>query len=750
MFGVINESQLVGETPSTLVGVNLNELFPEGSKDDTSSVYSEQVLTREKFETRETATFAGQRSLNFFAETPSSDSVLRSNKAENDESFSGWEAEFQSAVPDARDGHLHSFEAGEGPLPGNGSHINPVRHFEVNLANMPSPHAHPRNDLTEDNLDFGFALPSHSKQSEGSILVEDVSKVFEPISGSSMFTWPLDDLQKTAIPDPSLLESRVGDGSVDQWNDFRSSADVLNNHCEPSTTTPSSNENRGQDVSDGWTNFTGSAGTENNHPRTNILKGPNDDSLDVWNDFTVSSSVGGITLQNRGIDICLQEERHDVGEPMVGGNDFASLSAAQQDGQDIHADASQNKTFSQDDSVGLLNSVIGMTVLDDQLLGSETKSPAIGTTKEAGGSLNLWDDFKSFNTETQQLNSVVGADNKVSAKDGETSDIWNDFAGIGTNKIEGQIGGEKTICGLFASCNDNSSNAWNDLTETSGESVSKPIGSDISCGEWNDFSSSAVSQTEDQSTGKKAAKSQSVLERDESFGSWGNLRGSLTPAENSFQSTVITESGEGRFSTGKASVSVKIMEDGHPFDSWGDFGHSILMPEKQSEAERIKLSENKQTGDDNDFFSGWNESGKQSTSPPGNQVSSDGVMEQDVKSISENVDPFDAWTGFASSSNVPNQLLSSSANAPAANKAVKRDLFDSSNVFTNSLNVQGGNNTIAPEENMPQISLFSSNANPQGVEYGSSYQQDLLLRVTGDWNGSSQVVSPPKVPDFVR
>lgn len=752
-FGVTNESQLVGERPSTLVGVNLNGLFPEESKDKTSSVFSEQVRTTKKFETKETAKFAGQRSLNFFAATQSSESVLRSNERENDVSFSGWEAEFQSAVPDGGHEHLHSFEASEGPSAGNASHINPVKgHFEMeNSANMSSSHTYPRNDFTEDDLDFNFALPSHSKQSEGSILVEDIGKVFEPVDVSSGFTWPLDDLQKTAIADPSFVESRDTDDSFDQWNDFRSSTDVVNSHCEASTTASAGTENRGRDVSDGWKNFTESISTVSNHPRTNILQGPNDDSLDVWNDLKVPSSVGGIKWQTRSSDICQQEKRHDVGEPILGGNNFASLNATLQDGQDIHANASQNKAFSQDDSVRLWNSVIGMTVLDDQLLVSETKSPAIGTSKEAHDSLNLWNDFKSSNIETQQLNSAEAAVNNMSAKVGKTSDVWNDFSGLGTSRIEGKIWGAKTVNGSFASWNDHSFNAWNDLTETSGASVSKPISNDISYGEWNEFSSSAISHTDrDQSSGKKAAESRTVLGHDDSFISWGNLTGSVTLAENSFPSTV-TESGQGQISTGKACETLKVMEESISLDACGDFGHSVLMQEKHAQAEQIELSKNEQDGDDNDFLSGWIESSKQSASPWGNQVSSNGGIEHDAKSISENDDSFDEWTGFASSSNVPNQSLSSSANAPAANEAVKHDdMFDSWNVFTSSSNVQAGNNTIVPEENVPEISLFSSNASSQGVEYESSYQQEMLLRVTSDQNGSSSVVSPAEVPDVVR
>lgn len=744
-FGV-TRSQLVGERPSTLVGVNLSELFPDGSKDNTSSVFSGQVRTTKQFETQETAKFAGQRSLNFFAEPQSSESVLSSNECENHVSFSGWEAEFQSAVPGGGHEHLHSFEAADGPSAGNASHINPVQgHFEVeNSASMSSSHAHTRNDLTEDDLDFNFALPSNSKQSEGSILVEDIGTVCEPVDTSSGFTWPLDDLQKTDIADPSFVESADANDSFDQWNDFRSSTDVVNSHCEGTTTASSGTENRGRDVSDGWKNFTESISTVSNHPRTNILEGPYDDSLDVWNDLTVSSSVGGIKLQTRGSGICQQEKRHDVGEPIVGGNDFASLDATPQDGQDIHADASQNKAFSQDDSVRLWNSVIGMTVLGDQLLVSETKSPAIGTSKEADDSLNLGNDFKSSNIETQQLNSVKGAVNNMSAKVDKTSYVWNDFAGLDTSKIEGKIRGQKTVNGSFASWNDNSFNSWNDLTETGGASVS-------SYGEWNDFSSSAISHTDqDQSSVKEAAESPTVLEDDDSFSSWSNLTGSVTVAENSFLSTVVTESSQGWISTVKASESLKVMEDSIPFDAWGDFEHSVLMQEKHSQAERIELSENKQDGDGNDFLSGWIESGKQSASPRGNQVSSNGGMEHDAKLISENDDSFDEWTGFASSSNVPNQSLSSSANAPAANEAVKHDdIFDSWNVFTGSSNVQAGNNTIVPEENMPEMSIFTSSASSQGVEYESSYQQEML-RVTSDQNGSSSVVSPAEVPDVVR
>lgn len=686
-LGMINE-----ERSLTLVGVDLNDLVPEGSSDNTSSAYNEKPVTSKKTEIKETALFHGQRNLNLFEETKSSQPMLRSNEGENDKAFSGWEAEFQSAAPDAK-----------GPFTDNTSHIDSVKgHGDLEKStNISSSHSHPRSDLTSEDLDVNFAFSSLSKQPEGNISVEDIP---------SGFSLPLDDQPKTTTGDPSHVEGRVGDDSFDQWNDFRILTDVKNNHTEPSTTTSlPSVDNSGPDVSDGWKDFIGSVG---------------------------------------------------VGDPKAGGNDFGLLNVAQQDPQDIHADTPQSKTFSQDDSIGLWSTTMSTNVLEDQLLGSGTKSPAVGTTKGANESFDLWNDFKSSTVETQVGNNIEGADNKMSDKDSRTLDVWNDFASLGASNNEEQISKEKGSDGnssndkSFASSKDNSFNAWNDLTVPMGVSVSQSINNDISFGDWNDFSSSTVTHTDQhQSSSKKAGESQTVREDDDSFSSWSYLRGSGMQVENSFPSTIAMKSNQDQISLDKASGGLERNKDNSPFDAWGDFGHSLLMSDKQSQAGGIELSENKPSGDVSDFFSGWSESGKQSTNRPNDKLNSNGVVARDGKSISENDDSFDAWGDFTTSNNAPvNQPPSSSANVPVVEEAVKQDdIFDSWNVFTSSSNLQAADNTMVPKESTQEISLLGTNTNAQGVEYTSSSQQELLLGGFSDRNGTSQEASsPPKVPDLVR
>lgn len=702
VFGVRNEEQLPGSRYLSLIGVDIEEILAQDSRDHGSSVTNEQTVARQRIENDEIRV-SGERSLSLFENLQSSEAVSRSGEGENDELFSDWGADFQSAFPDP--GHEKS----------------------ANISNLTTNNNHSSNLESGPHLNHGVDV--------GNILVEGGSKAIESVDDS--FDWLPADQRNTTEDDYPSNENRDGDDSLDDWGDFRA--------------VPGTNSSGGLVTSDLFDDFTGFVVSKDIQLPNNSFKVPDD----AWNNFP--TSTGGDIRSQIVSDI--PEQHVGTGDSKFSGeNDLALLDGTYLKHQGFNVESTQNKIIGHGDSTGLWSNDMHLGVRGelDQLQGRESKSPSSGTTNEVDNSYDLWNDFKgSF--ENQPATSREVPDDKISTEDRSSFDAWNDFPGIGVGKKEEKVSslemedgkGNVNNSGSLTFWNDNSLDAWSDFAGSSGFSDTKPLSNGNSSGTWNDFESiMATHANQPQSSNAKTSDDRTVLEDDNLFSSWSDFRSSGTQSRNSSLGPNDTKTASDQISFPKVSNSLEKVED---YSSWDDFAGTTSNIEKQLKAAGAGSSENILNSGDGDLFSGFSNSGKQFTSQRINQLQSDGVTILDDNSTCENDDSFDAWSDFTSSFNVQEDL-SSSANALDDKEAVKYgDLFDAWNVSASSPNVQAANETAVGMGKGSEINLFSPNINSQFVGSNSSVTLDSNVGMFSHQNGSESVASSTlEGPDLVR
>lgn len=722
-FGVKNE-ELPGKRYSSLIGIDIEEILTQESRDHTSSASNLQGIAspdnlNEEFET------LGERKLSLFENTQSSEAAPRSGEGENDESFSDWGAEFQSAIP------------GPGP--------EKVSNISVSDASSGSTLTISSNNNIWSNLEPG--PPFNSKVSDGNLLVEGDGKAFE--SANASFDW-LPDHRDTTREYSVENEKRDGDDSFDEWGEFNISVSNKITQCEPSNTAvPDTDSSGGLVTSDPVNDFTGSIVSSNIQLQTNNLRFPDD----AWNNFTMPSTGGNIQSQT----ISDNSDQHVVtGNPAFAGqNDLGLLDGIYFSHQDTLVENSQNKVSEEGDPIGLWIDDIQFGIKSGQLQGGDSKSHA---SKELD-SFGLWNDFKGSDNQQQATNSEV-ADTIISTEGGSTFDAWNDFAGHSFGRKEERDIGLKVVGvkengnrnDLVALCNDNSNDLWSDFKGYTGGSDNKAISNDISSGAWNDFSSLLVTHTnQPQTSNTSTSDDQAVLEDDNIFNSWPEFRSSGVQTKSTSLQSNDTKASSNQVSFQKAPSSLNLVEDNSTFSSWGDLGGTASILEQQLHAAGAGSSENKLSNGGDGFLYGLSNIAKQSSSQPADQLQCHGVTIFDDKSTCENDDLFDSWTDFTSSSTAQTSI-SSSVKAPIDKEAVQHgNLFDAWKLIDNSPNVQADKDIAVSVGQTPETNLLSTNIDLQYVGPNSSLQPDLCAGMSSSQNGLAPVaLLSPEVPDLAR
>lgn len=705
-FGAKNEKQLSGESYLSLVGVDVEEILAQDRKDhEVSSVSNEQAIASIK-SVNEEHKISGEKNRSLFENMHSSGTASRSGEGGNDESVSDWGADFQSAFP--------------GP-----GHEKPAN-FSVSGAFSGS-------NVTTSDISLGSNLetgpPLDSKVSDGNILVAGGDKAIE--SNASSESLPAGQQHTTKEDSPIVEKIDDDEDSFDEWGDFSMSRSDNISQSEPSTTAvPGTHSSGGLAISDPFDEFAGSAISKEVQFKNNNFTVPDD----AWNNFTTPITGGGIQSQA----ISGKPEQHvGSGDLALGGtNDLALLDGISLGRQDFHVGSTQNKMSDLGDSFGFWSN--DMHVGSSQLQGGESKSAASGTTNELDDSFNLWNDFTGADNQQQATVREV-ADNGISTGDDGIFNEWNDFAGFGVGKKEEQANSLEVVGGKG---NGNQSdslafNAWNDFTASGGVSDSKPIGTDISSEAWNDFSSLMVTHTNrPQSSNTGTSDNQAVLEDDNLLSSLSDLRSLGTQTVNSLMGP-----NNSKTTSDQVLNRLKMVEDKTTLSAAGDFGGATSFLEQQLQASGAGSFENELNGGGH-LFSGLNNDGKQSTNHSDNQIHG---------KTCENVDSFDVWSNFTSSSNAK-AGISSSVSAPDDKEAFKHvDIFDAWDAIVSSPNMEAGKDTAVSMGKALEFNLSSPNINSQYVGTVSSMQPDLSVGMFSNQNGSAPVpFSPSQGSDMVR
>ncbi|OVA06226.1 hypothetical protein BVC80_819g7 [Macleaya cordata] len=208
----VNKASFLSKSSLNLAGVDLDNFFTEATK-ETANVSKEQLIPNKEIKSTESHEFPSQESLNLFESAQSFNVVVRTGLTEGavDDTFSGWEAEFQSAS--------------SGTLCGDSKSRDPFMESPIDLSIPGESVFGPYTDIKFKNsivdsdvkteLDF-FPPASIGKPKKNSS---------NPSSTSD--NWIQDDLWPSGNSKVSNSEKvNTDDGSIDAWQDFASSGNA--------------------------------------------------------------------------------------------------------------------------------------------------------------------------------------------------------------------------------------------------------------------------------------------------------------------------------------------------------------------------------------------------------------------------------------------------------------------------------------------------------------------------------------------
>lgn len=360
------ETSVSSETPAQpkrladLAGVNLDSFFSEGKKDAASSTSEElfepstQITgkesnanafqgqeTRSLFEnveiaSKESNAFQGNETLSLFENVqPSSETVVQSTEGESGDSFSGWAANFQSADSETLPQASENLPRASENLPQASENI-PQASENIPQASENIPR---ESDFIDPFVGSTVDLSAHMDTVFGSAVDSTNEKSSHSRTGSASMTtdWFQDDLLGVSNsglaggPEPFGMLSEVKDGIAENVNNsFPADVDWVQD-SQMLTTSNQAPDNKIPD---------------------NEIADEDDDSFDVWNDFSSSNSAPNVA------DSSVQQSSNQT--TPVDQTSVMDLFSTSNNSGDFDFGS-----FSQPDfSAGAVNSFNGSTVVD--------------------------------------------------------------------------------------------------------------------------------------------------------------------------------------------------------------------------------------------------------------------------------------------------------------------------------------------------------------------------------------------------
>jgi len=228
---VSNETPVQSKSSLNLAGVDLDNFFGDRKRDDTSSASEEQSWNKQIGST-ESDDFQVRENLSLFENVQPSETATRSMEDDSGDSFSGWEANFQSA--DSRTPHEETksfdpFVASAGNFSANLDTVfGPGKDsIDTTVKDNTVPSASMNDGWFQDDLwsNSNSGVIGRTGQVEMTANLKD-EKLAENANNSSSMSvdWlQVDLLQTNSDKAPDNKTTDEDDDSFDGWNDFTSS-----------------------------------------------------------------------------------------------------------------------------------------------------------------------------------------------------------------------------------------------------------------------------------------------------------------------------------------------------------------------------------------------------------------------------------------------------------------------------------------------------------------------------------------------
>ncbi|GAB2285256.1 hypothetical protein Dimus_019710 [Dionaea muscipula] len=738
-FGVTHEheAEMPGKRLLNLVGLESGDLFPGITA--ISGASTEQALPKETRKPVENAILQVPGKATLFENQLSSEASMKLDVLVlgQADSFSGWEADFQSASSDTQHVdnklsdpsgvHNVDYASHMDSVFGSAKDLTEGRSTDVTVSQASS-----SNRGVNDPWSNSSSRDTEAKD-EVNMILEDSRTVLESENASSASAERFENQQETSssdVPDNGMI---VGEDLYVAGKGMVVSTDAETNQRGVIPTFIPENEknlvNNGS--SDAWGDFAGSRAASDNQAHTSSVEGHDDVLLDSWNGITSSSVSLDNQLPTGSVD-AIEGGASNLGHySVVEWDSFTSLTSAHKNQQKALGEKNH------DDSLGLwANHSSFPTELDYfQTIGN--KSSANGTPNKGESTFDVWNDLASSSVEQvtqQETNHMEVADNKMSGVH-NIADEWVDFMSL--NKIH-RINGTDIFESRGNGDEDDPFYAWNEFTSSTNVSDEKGTAQDTKIGTWDSISKSDSVQ---QTVVEQASESKTSIEGNDLFNSWGDFRSSGNTAHDNLASSTAA------FDNSKVNndiFSSSIVPQANIANSLQQ--HDDLMNEWSNLQDRESIGPKSKMISEGDGLFDW---GTLSTRGASDKPLKTGGVAVD-QDMSENLDQFDdAWTDFTSSKIVQGDHNHNTSNVYNDAEAVNsRDPLDSWNIFISSSG-QTGDWTRSSEEHPSKVGMFNSTSNSLDVSHSGSLQPGLFPGAFNKLNGMAQLeVLPPDAPDW--
>ncbi|KAL9258170.1 hypothetical protein AKJ16_DCAP20715 [Drosera capensis] len=722
-FGVAleHEVEVPGKKLLHLAGVELGCQVPGSTV--TSGASSEQILPRDTFTPIESAVLQRQGSFDSSKNELPAEASEKLDTVEEADSFSGWEADFQSASSDPQRLDVESSEFSLVQVVDYGSHTisayeNAEAAIEGSAVDASASQASGSTRISNEHWGNPIGETLSGKSEVMTAHKEDTT-FSRPESTSARVEW-FENQQKTSsieVPASGKLVGEELDGGRKGSNDAED-----NQWGTVYALIPGNVKQSLYDGSlDDWDDFAGSSAALGNPGQESSLQGDGNDPLDAWDGFKSSSRPQDNQLSSRTKDGTgnLGDYSDDLW------NSFTSFASMQENQQAVLHDQIQF------DPLGLEVHHFGSPAQPDYFQASTSKSVADNEPIKDESPFDLWNALQSSSHKRDtkgKNNHIEVADNKMGGVQ-NVADDWGDFVNLG--EID-----SKNSTSLFENKGDGdeveSFDAWNEFaSSTNGND--KATAEDSKSGTWNNV---LISNSVHLKNGEQTSESKMSIEEDAILDSWGDFRSSGNVVDNS-SAISNTSFGNGKVSEDIFSNSVplyasmqnsdqrdNVPNHDDPLNEWSDFGSLAHVSDKVSPVIGSMGTDSKILGEGDNMFDRRVQSTAETSD---NQLRNDGAAAR--HDTSEDLDTNYAWTDFSSSKVVEGDHGLGSTNVYSDRGTINcSDPFDSWNMFVSSSS-QTGDLT-----EFPTTHLASSISNSHDVNSISS-QPDPFLGAFNNLNG---------------
>ncbi|GFY97558.1 dentin sialophosphoprotein-like protein [Actinidia rufa] len=254
-----------GKSSLYLVGVDLDNFFVESKRDLVSHSSEEKLETNRQSDNVEMNAFSSQENISLFQNVHQSATTFGSSEVKDNDGFTGWEADFQSADSGNQSEASRSFDTVVGSTVDLSAQLDsvfgPGKDLEDEKPRDTSFLASATNDWIQDDPwdNSNFLAPHQAEQVD--ITIKSMDSVTEDnlYTPTSIEFFP-DDQRKTSsttAPDKKIISE--DDDSFDVWNDFTSSTSAQdpfkNSSAQVSSHTAAVDKHTSDTVFSSSTNF---------------------------------------------------------------------------------------------------------------------------------------------------------------------------------------------------------------------------------------------------------------------------------------------------------------------------------------------------------------------------------------------------------------------------------------------------------------------------------------------------------------